>query len=169
MWVSNHRTKQTQSSNTVLGHIYHSSRRTIRIDLQSGSCVSVASQWKRGRIKTPEVTGCSKFRASCRQTIGVPHPQIGVLRAALYWINIQLISGSSLILQQCLKHTGRLSGEWLSESSTTGTGPTWWSLYTQTSSLCSNPGLVSDSSVGPGVLLVLEQDSSLSFPLDHWR
>ena len=45
----------------------------------------------------------------CASTL--PYLQIGVLRTALHWVNIQLISGYTLILQHCLIHTGVLSRE----------------------------------------------------------
>lgn len=60
--------------------------------------------------------------------------QIAVLGTALRWINIQLISGYTLILQQWLTHAGHLSGGKLSMSRTPAealgtdqdTGQTWW-------------------------------------------
>lgn len=81
----------------------------------------------------------SQFRAVCCQTICVLYLQIGVLRTALHWINIQLIPGYTLILQQCLIHTGVLSGEKLSTSRAPAealrteqdTGPTWWCFVHQ--------------------------------------
>lgn len=56
------------------------------------------------------------FRAICCQTISVLYFQIAVLGTAQHWINIQLISGHTLIPQLWLQHTGLFSGGKLSMS-----------------------------------------------------
>lgn len=86
------------------------------------------------QMKTLSVTDWSGFRAVCCQTICVLYLQIAVLGTDLHWINIQLISGYTLILQQWLIHTGLLSGGKLlmsrAPAEALGTdqdaGPTWW-------------------------------------------